>query len=73
MLGNTSFWLCRSAANGRSEHVYSPGTKLGQSLLIEPGSPWEKSYNESFNGKLRDELIDREIVYMLREARILIE
>ena len=41
-------------------------------LLIEPGSPWENGYVESFNGKLRDELLDREIFYTLKEARILI-
>ena len=34
---------------------------------IEPGSPWENGYIESFNGKLRDELLDREIFYNLRE------
>jgi transposase InsO family protein len=44
-----------------------------QSLFIEPGSPWENGYNESFNGKLRDELLDREIFYTMQEARILIE
>lgn len=42
-------------------------------LFIEPGSPWENGYNESFNGKLRDELLDREIFYTLKEAKILIE
>jgi putative transposase len=42
-------------------------------LYIEPGSPWENGYNESFNGKLRDELLNREIFYSLREAEILIE
>ena len=42
-------------------------------LFIEPGSPWENGYNESFNGKLRDELLAREIFYTLREAKILIE
>jgi transposase InsO family protein len=42
-------------------------------LYIEPGSPWEKGYIESFNGKLRDELLDREIFTTLEEARILIE
>ncbi len=31
-----------------------------KTLLIEPGSPWETSYVESFNGKLRDELLERE-------------
>jgi hypothetical protein len=44
-----------------------------RTLFIEPGSPWENSYNESFNGKLRDELLDREIFYTLREAQVLIE
>jgi len=42
-------------------------------LFIEPGSPWENGYVESFNGKLRDELLDREIFYTLAEARVLIE
>lgn len=42
-------------------------------LFIEPGSPWENGYIESFNGKLRDELLDREIFYNLREAQVLIE
>ncbi|MEE8593705.1 MAG: transposase, partial [Candidatus Bipolaricaulota bacterium] len=35
--------------------------------------PWENGYIESFNGKLRDELLDREIFYTLAEAKILIE
>ena len=39
-----------------------------QPLFIEPGSPWENGYVESFNGKLRDELLDREIFYTLPEA-----
>ena len=38
-----------------------------------PGSPWENGYVESFNGKLRDELLDREIFYTLTEAKLLIE
>jgi putative transposase len=42
-------------------------------LFIEPGSPWENGYCESLNGKLRDELLDREISYSLREAQVLIE
>ena len=42
-------------------------------LYIEPGSPWENGYNEQFNGKLRDELLAREIFYTLEEARVLIE
>jgi putative transposase len=44
-----------------------------KTLFIEPGSPWENGYNESFNGKLRDELLNREIFYTLREAQVIIE
>ncbi len=42
-------------------------------LFIEPGSPWENGYIESFNGKLRDELLNREIFTTLTEAKVLIE
>jgi transposase InsO family protein len=42
-------------------------------LFIEPGSPWENGYIESFKGKLRDELLNREIFTILTEAKILIE
>jgi transposase InsO family protein len=49
-------------------------SKVGvRTLFIEPGSPWENGYIESFNGKLRDELLNREIFYTLREAKVLIE
>ncbi|MEL6245033.1 MAG: IS3 family transposase [Pseudomonadota bacterium] len=44
-----------------------------RTLYIEPGSPWENGYCESFNSKLRDELLAREIFYDLREAQALIE
>ena len=44
-----------------------------QTLFIEPGSPWENGYVESFNGTLRDELVDREVFYTLTEAKVLIE
>jgi len=44
-----------------------------KTLYIEPGSPWENGYNESFNGKLRDELLNGEIFYTLQEAKVLIE
>ena len=44
-----------------------------QTLYITPGSPWENGYNESFNGKLRDELLNGEIFYTLKEAQILIK
>lgn len=42
-------------------------------LFIEPGSPWENGYSESFNGKLRDELLNGELFYTLEEAKIMIE
>ena len=44
-----------------------------KTLFIEPGSPWENGYVESFNGKLRDELLNLEIFYTLREAQVLVE
>jgi len=48
--------------------------RLGvKTLFIEPGSPWENAYIESFNGKMRDELLDREVFTTLKEARVLIE
>ena len=42
-------------------------------LFIEPGSPWENGYIESFNGKLRDELLNGEIFTTLEEAKVLTE
>lgn len=42
-------------------------------LFIAPGSPWENGYVESFNGKLRDELLNGEIFYTLKEAQVLVE
>jgi len=44
-----------------------------KTLFIEPGSPWENRDVESFNGKLRDELLNGEIFYTLREAQLIIE
>jgi len=46
--------------------------KIG-TLFIEPGSPWENGYIESFNGKFRDELLKREVFDTLYEAQVLIE
>ena len=40
-----------------------------QPLFIEPGSPWENGYCESFNGKLRDERLNAEIFYSLKKRR----
>src|SRR3712207_7448427 len=52
-----------------------PYTTLFRSktAYIEPGSPWENGYCESFNSKLRDELLKGEIFYTLKEAQIVIE
>jgi len=48
--------------------------RLGvKTLFIERGSPWENGYIESFNGKMRDELLEREIFTTLKEAKVLIE
>ena len=44
-----------------------------KTAFIEPGSPWENGYVESFNGKLRDELLNAEVFSTLLEARVLIE
>ena len=41
--------------------------------FIEPGSPWENGYLESFNGKFRDEFLNGELFYTLTEAKVLIE
>jgi putative transposase len=46
------------------------GTKT---LYIEPGSPWENAYSETFNSRLRDEILDREIFETLKEAKVLLE
>ena len=54
------------AAEGRSEDAVH---RTGQSV----GSPRENGYIESFNGKLRDELLNREIFYSLKEVQILTE
>lgn len=50
--------------------ITAVGTKTA---FIEKASPWENGYCESFNGKLRDELLNGEIFYTLREAQVLIE
>lgn len=52
------------------EWIAAVGTKTA---YIEPGSPWENGYCESFNARLRDELLDREIFYTLKEPQVLIE
>jgi putative transposase len=44
-----------------------------KTAYIEPGSPWENGYNERFNGKLRDECLNGERFYTLKEAQVIIE
>jgi transposase InsO family protein len=44
-----------------------------RTAYIEPGSPWENGYCESFNARFRDELLNGEVFYTLREAKIIIE
>src|SRR5262245_19719715 len=73
---------------GNEVHGISPGTLSGSATVtldqttifgltapayIERGSPWENGYIESFNARLRDELLNGEIFYTLREAQIVIE
>ena len=79
------YWLF--LARGIPEHIRSDNGSeftarvvrewLGRvevkTLYIEPGSPWENGYVESFNGKLRDELLNREVFDTLMEAKALIE
>ena len=48
------------------------GNKVA-TLYIEPGSPWENGYIESFNGRFRDEFLDREVFYSVKEAKVLAE
>jgi putative transposase len=57
-------------AKALREWVGGLGTAI---LYIEPGSPWENGYCESFNGKLRDECLNLEIFYSMKEARVVID
>ena len=51
----------------------NPRPVAAKTAYIAPGSPWENGYIESFNARLRDELLNGEIFYTLREAQIVIE
>ena len=57
-------------AQGVRDWIAAVGAKTA---YIEPGSPWENGYCESFNARFRDELLNGEIFYSLREAQIIIE
>tara|TARA_Y100000031_G_C8184343_1_gene368158 strand:+ start:351 stop:1253 length:903 start_codon:yes stop_codon:yes gene_type:complete len=48
-------------------------TKGAKTLYIEPGAPWENAYSESFNSRLRDELLDRELFGSLAEAKVVLD
>ena len=58
------------AAKAVRDWITAVGAKTA---YIMPGSPWENGYCESFNGKLRDECLNGEIFYSLKEARTVIE
>jgi hypothetical protein len=62
----------QTTARSSSLLPFGNGSPLS-AAYIEPGSPWENSYCESFNGKLRDELLNGKILYTLKEAQIMIE
>lgn len=57
-------------ATAVQEWIAAVGAKTA---YIAPGSPWENGFAESFNARLRDELINGEIFYSLAEARVIIE
>ena len=57
-------------AKAVQEWITAVGAKTA---YITPGSPWENGFIESFNARLRDELLDGEIFYSLNEAKIVIE
>jgi len=59
-----------SSSLRRSDRIATVGVKAA---YIEPGSPWENGYCESVNGKLRDELLNGEVFYTLKEAQTVIE
>ncbi|EAQ33531.1 transposase orfB [Nitrobacter sp. Nb-311A] len=70
---NTNFPMCYGPefiAKAVREWIAAVGAKTA---FIEPGSPWENGYCESFNSKLRDELLNSEIFYSLTEAKVIIE
>ena len=60
----------RPVANDLRKWLTATGAKT---LYIEPGSPWENGFCESFNSKLRDEFLNGEIFYSLKEVRVLAE
>jgi transposase InsO family protein len=71
-LENASFPICYGPefiAQAVQDWITAVGAKTA---CITPGSPWENGYCESFNARLRDELLNGEIFYSLQEAKIVI-
>ena len=66
-----------AATTGRSSSPRRSGAgwpgRGSKTLYIEPGSPWENAYSETFNSRLRDELLDREVFETLKEAKVILE
>ena len=62
-----------ASAGGLAMIIGPPIATQVFAAFIEPGSPWENGYCESFNGKMRYQLLDGEIFYSLLEARVVIE
>ncbi len=62
--------MARFVAQAGQDWIKAVGAKTA---YIEPGSPWENGYCESFNARFRDEFLNGEVFYSLREAQILIE
>ena len=72
--GTPEFIRSDNGAEFTAEAVRDWLERVGvKTAYIEPGSPWENGYIESFNGRLRDELLNGEIFDTLTEARVLIE
>ena len=66
-------WLADLSVKTHGVAAATPEQPPKRLSFIEPGSPWENGYMESFNGKLRDELLDGEIFDTLFEAQVLVE
>lgn len=62
----------KPGVNSQDIRKYLNNLQVGP-LFIEPGSPWRNGYNESFNGKLRDDLLNGENFYILKEVKPIIE
>ena len=72
--GTPNFIRSDNGSEFTAEEIRGWLQRLGvETLYIEPGSPWENGYIESFNGKLRDELLNGEIFDTLIEAKVITE